>query len=331
MSTEEKRVDLFLQLLKEEEWSFGMIVITALDRLQHKLIGKGEHERKQAIRGYREVDRLVGKIADSVGSGVNLLVTSDHGFNDTPVAFYPNTWLYQRGLLQRKSPLPRRVTRGLHDMLDGHLLWLPQGLTKRYQGAQEVVRSIDAVDLEKSRAFVPGTDGVIVVRSREDEESIVAGLTELKDDSGEQICKVYPRDQIYKGEKLGSAPQLLIVPRGDVNIKTDPFSRSVISRSGDFPKGNHGPDGIFLARGPDIRKSAGLDLSLEDVAPTSLSLMGISPPESMDGRVVHEILVEPKTPDLLEKVQAAAGSEPYAFSAEDEKSVLDNLKRLGYG
>ena len=178
---------------------------------------------------------------------------------------------------------------------------------------------------------MPGTDGVIVVKSKEDEKSIVSGLSDLKDDSGEQVCKVYPRDQIYKGERLASAPQLLIVPRGDVNIKTDPFSWSVISRSGDFPKGNHGPDGIFLARGPDIRKSGGLDISLEDVAPTSLSLMGISPPESMDGRVLREILVEPASPDLLKKVQVVTDSEPYSFSEEDEKSVLENLKRLGYG
>ena len=107
LSTEEKRVDLFLQLLKEEDWSFGMIVFTALDRIQHKLIGKGEDEKKEVIRAYCEVDRLVGKIADSVGSGVNLLVTSDHGYSETPVAFYPNAWLHQKGLLQRKSPVPR--------------------------------------------------------------------------------------------------------------------------------------------------------------------------------------------------------------------------------
>ena len=170
-----------------------------------------------------------------------------------------------------------------HDLLDGHLLWLPQSMTKRFQGAATVIRTIDAVDLEASRAFVPGTDGVVVVKSKGDEESIISGLSELKDDSGKEICKVYTRDQVYRGDRVDAAPQLLIVPRDDINIKTDPFSRSVVSASGNFPKANHGSNGVFFATGPDIRRSGTLDVSLEDVAPTSLTLMGILPPDRWTG------------------------------------------------
>src|SRR5271169_3819226 len=288
LTTEEKRVNLFLDLLKDGEWSFGMVVLTGLDRLQHKLLGKGEKESKAVRRGYRGVDALVGKIIDSLGEGVNFLIVSDHGFNPRPLAFYPNSWLHSQGLLKRKSSVPNRLTRAAHDLLDGHLLWLPQSVTKRYQGATTVIHTIDAVDLERSRAFVPGTDGVIVVRSKADEESIISGLSGLKDDSGKEICKVYTRDQVYKGDRVDSAPELLIVPRDDINIKTDPFSRSVVSSSGDFPKANHGPNGIFLATGPDIKKSGSLDVSLEDVASTSLTLMGVRPPDAMDGRVLQE-------------------------------------------
>jgi predicted AlkP superfamily phosphohydrolase/phosphomutase len=330
LATEEKRVDVFLDLLSKDEWSFGMIVLTALDRLQHKALGKGEEKNKAVRRGYHEVDGLVGKIIDSLGEGVSFLIVSDHGFNERPIAFYPNAWLHGRGLLERKSSIRNRLTRIAHDALDGHLLWLPQGMTKRYQGATTVIHTIDAVDLERSRAFVPGTDGVIVVKSKEDEKSIISGLSELKDDSGKEICKVYTRDQVYSGDRLGAAPDLLIVPRDDINIKTDPFSRSVVSRSGDFPKANHGPNGIFLAAGPGIRKSGGLDLCLEDVAPTSLALMGMRPPDSMDGRTIQEIMVEPHPTRSLKKTDVIRNDRAYAFSEEDEKRVMDNLKRLGY-
>jgi predicted AlkP superfamily phosphohydrolase/phosphomutase len=330
LETEAKRVDVFLDLLKQGEWSFGMVVLTGLDRLQHKLLGKGEKESEAVRRGYRGVDALVGKIIDSLGSGVNSLIVSDHGFNPRPLAFYPNAWLHSQGMLQRKSSVRYRLTRVAHDLLDGRLLWLPLSMTKRFQGATTIIRTIDAVDLERSRAFVPGTDGVIVVKSKEDERSIISGLSELKDDSGKEICKVYTREQVYKGGRLDAAPELLIVPRDDINIKTDPFRRSIVSGSGNFPKANHGPNGIFFATGPDIKRSGTPDVSLEDVAPTSLTLMGLRPPDAMDGHAIQEIMLKPHPLQSLKPTSVMSQDRTYAFSEKEEKQVMDHLKRLGY-
>ena len=330
LATEEKRVSVFLDLLKDGQWSFGMVVLTGLDRLQHKLMGKGEKERDAVRRGYRGVDALVGKIIDSLGAGVNFLIVSDHGFNPRPLAFYPNAWLHSEGMLRRKSSVRYRLTRMAHDLLDGHVLWLPQSMTKRFQGATTAIRTIDAVDLERSRAFVPGTDGVIVVKSEDDERSIISGLSALKDEAGREICKVYTRDQVYKGSRLDAAPQLLIVPREDINIKTDPFSGSVVSSSGNFPKANHGPNGIFLAIGPDIKRSGTLDVTLEDVAPTSLTLMGVRPPDAMDGHAIKEIMREPHPPQSLRPSDVITDDRTYSFSEKEEKQVMDNLRRLGY-
>ncbi len=152
----------------------------------------------------------------------------------------------------------------------------------------------------------------------------------MKDDSGNEICKVYTRDQVYKGDRLDAAPELLIVPRDDINIKTDPFSRSVVSRSGDFPKANHGSNGIFLATGPGIKKSGSLEVTLEEVAPTALTLMGIRPPDSMDGHALEEIMVEPHPVLALKRADVSDDDRTYAFSEKEEKQVMDNLKRLGY-
>jgi len=203
-------------------------------------------------------------------------------------------------------------------------------MTKRFQGATVAVQTIDAVDLSKSRAFVPGTDGIIVVKSKEDEKSIISGLSELRDDSGMKICSVYSRDQVFKGSKLDSAPELLIIPRDDVNIRSDPFSHKVVSGFGNFPKGNHGPNGIFLATGPSIRKSENLEVCLEDVAPTSLALMGIKPPDSMDGHALQDIMVQPHSFESLKIAKVNDDDRAFSFSEKDEKLVMDNLRRLGY-
>ncbi len=329
VATEEKRVDLFIDLLKRDEWSFAMVVITALDRVQHKIVGKGEAADSALARCYGEIDRLAGNVIDSIGKDVNYLITSDHGFNERPLAFYPNSWLYSQGLLRRKSSLRYRLTRFAHDIFDGHLLWLPQSITKRFQGAATSINSIDAVDLGSSRAFVPGTDGVLITRSEQDRKRILSGLSELKDESGVRICQAYPREEVYSGDKLSSAPDVLIVPRDDVNICTDPFSPTVLSRSGGSSKGNHSSEGILIAAGPGIKKSGEFEASVEDVAPTCLVLLGIRPSSNMDGRPLQEMLVEPETKSLT-SAEVVGESRAYAFSEKEEKQVMENLRRLGY-
>ena len=330
LETERTRVEFFLDLLREQEWSFGMIVLTALDRLQHKVLGKSEDGDEAVRQGYKGVDSLVGKVLDSLGGGVNYLVASDHGFNPKPLAFYPNSWLHEKGLLKRKSSIRNKLYGKAHDIFDGHLLWLPQSLTKRFQGAATVVHTIDAVDLEASRAFVPGTDGVVVVKSKEDEDAILTGLSALKDDAGKEVCAVFKREQVYKGARVDAAPQLLIIPREDINIRTDPFSPTHVSRSGKFAKANHGQEGILLAVGPDIKKSEGQEAAIEDVAATALVLLGIEPPDWFDGEALDSMLARPKAKRSLQTAGALGEDREYAFSEKEEKLVMDNLKRLGY-
>jgi len=329
METERRRVKLFFELADEEKYMrFGMIVLTALDRLQHKLVGKGVAEDDAICRAYSEIDSLVGEILDKF-SGANILVVSDHGFNFTPIAFYPNSWLYGKGLLRRRSSFGYRLTKFLHDLFDGHFLWVPKSATKRFQGATTVVRSIDAIDIEKSRAFVPGTDGVVFVKSKQDVDLVAAGLSELRDEDGQKICNVYGRDKVFTGDKVSSAPELLIVPRDDVNIRSDPFSEKFVTSSGVFPKGNHGPNGIFFATGPDVSTSKEMQLSLEDVAPTSLVLLGIKPDSNMDGRVVEEILAK-SAGGALSSASVQLQDRAFKFSRSEEELVMDNLRRLGY-
>jgi predicted AlkP superfamily phosphohydrolase/phosphomutase len=329
IETADRRVEVFLDLLKKNDWTFGMIVITALDRLQHHLMGEGAEEDEVVRQGYREVDRLVGRVVDAIGEGVNYMVVSDHGFNTRPVAFYPNAWLYRNGFLRRKSSLRFKLTGKAHALVDGHLLWLPQRLTKRFQGGRTVVHTIDAVDLERSRAFVPGTDGVVVVKAPEDEQSILSGLSGIRDQAGSEVCRVYRRDQVFKGTRLDAAPELLIIPREDINILADPFSRDVVSTKGNFPKANHGPNGIFFAAGPAIRTTGSVSVTLEDVAPTALRLLDLRPPDTMDGAPLTDIMKEPLR-GLVPLSDVARPPRSFAFSEAEEKSVMERLENLGY-
>jgi len=104
--------------------------------------------------------------------------------------------------------------------------------------------------------------------------------------------------------------------------------------------GAHRPVGIFGARGPGIRR--GLDaaeLSILDIAPTVLYTLGLPVPEELQGRVPEEIFhagVLEKHP-VRRMAAGAAGPDglardntPMPAEMEDEETVLERLRELGY-
>ena len=50
----------------------------------------------------------------------------------------------------------------------------------------------------------------------------------------------------------------------------------------------------------------------------------------MDGHTIEEIMSEPHPFDTLKPTNVMGQDQNYAFSLEDEKLVMENLKRLGY-
>jgi hypothetical protein len=109
------------------------------------------------------------------------------------------------------------------------------------------------------------------------------------------------------------------------------------------PIGTHCPEGIFLARGPGLRRGAALDdLSIVDVAPMLLHCLGLSIPEDLDGqlpagafdpaelrrRPPHYAAGRPELPpDAGDPEQGDAGP---GYDADEEAIVLKRLQALGY-
>jgi hypothetical protein len=100
-------------------------------------------------------------------------------------------------------------------------------------------------------------------------------------------------------------------------------------------------DGIFLAGGPHViaNPTSLENLSIEDVAPTVLHLMGLAIPTDMDGRVLTEIMTTPLAHEQTIQYSPPIGLWPSAgeaifsdevTSAEDEEQIRDRLRALGY-
>ena len=116
-------------------------------------------------------------------------------------------------------------------------------------------------------------------------------LKKAGEDLGIKINTYLP-EEVYKGDYLNLAPDILFeIDDGECTIHYG-FGNPTYQKPP--PKeahtGIHKKDGIFICYGPEVNQGLELpNLSICDVAPTILHMLGQAVPEDMDGRVIKEI------------------------------------------
>jgi len=253
-------------LLSREKWSYAMVHIMGTDRINHFMWGKWAEDdpvyAPQFVDYYRKVDAAVGEIARAAGDDTELLLLSDHGFTKTIREVNIDAWLRERGYLN-----------------------LPVSEEAR----------ISDVD-ERSRVFSM-TPGRIYLNVSEREpkgcveageeyetlrDELIEGLMQLRDpETGEQVLEsVQRREDLWQGEALDRAPDLLAIPRDGYDLKSTPGSNDLFTTS---PiTGMHTFDDAFwLIRGRQFHDGTP---SVHDGAATALSLLGQEIPASIEGR-----------------------------------------------
>jgi hypothetical protein len=136
---------------------------------------------------------------------------------------------------------------------------------------------------------------------------------------------------------MAEAPDLTLRLRdyGLVSI----LNSDVLVRPRPTPMGMHRPEGIFMARGPHIRKGVALEqpLRLIDVAPLLLHALDAPVPVDLEGRLPGEVF----DPAWLAEHPVRVGApteipEPLPLGAqtaedvEGEQEVMARLRALGY-
>lgn len=193
----------------------------------------------------------------------------------------------------------------------------------------------------------------VVEPSRYDEvcERLIRDLEAWRHpDSGEPVVeKAFKRKDVYTGPCTEDAPDVVAkwaLHKGySYAFKLSAKSKALAWTERIDPtkpenlayytskSGSHRDDGIFVARGPSVRaRGTAEGLRIIDLAPTILTLLGLSVPVEMDGRVLAELF---ETPGDAGPARApAAGAEHAAaadgYSAEDEEKISERLKALGY-
>ncbi|MFL6246845.1 MAG: alkaline phosphatase family protein [Thermoanaerobaculia bacterium] len=119
----------------------------------------------------------------------------------------------------------------------------------------------------------------------------------------------------------------------DANLYWDPKAQI-----GDYAKwsmGNHGnaPAGILLFAGPGVQAGQTRRISVYDVTPTLLALIGLPPTRDMPGRVITEAFTPERRASLpRDRVDRQTHARPAGnpVAADVDPELLEKLRALGY-
>jgi len=370
-------------LKAKESWDLFMVVFESTDLVQHfywhyafpeefGIPPTNNKNLSEAIFNvYNKIDGGLSELLNLCQKDETVIVMSDHGFSPCRKIFFMDNWLHQQGYLayRGKNQKPYTLTRIFHLGFQKYFPNRFKGwITSLVPGLRDKLRSYlttATIDWQHTKAFSLGIDSTnifinlngrfpegIVEEGREYEDlrdEIAKSLGDLIDpETGERIIeKVYRREELYHGDRLNKAPDLLVTWRNfEYNTRRgyerekDGFLGSslefsdVSSYSSLQKSGTHHIKGIFIAQGPGIKNMAAFEgVKIIDLAPTILYLLGESIPQDMDGRVLAEIIEN----DFLSSHPVRFGSpdleretRPSGYSKQEERYIKDKLQGLGY-
>jgi hypothetical protein len=103
----------------------------------------------------------------------------------------------------------------------------------------------------------------------------------------------------------------------------------------DYYAHSRGPKGFFImSGGPTLPRSERLEISIYDIAPTVLALLGLPVPDDMDGRVLKE-MIDPAfwashPVRTVATYERQSEREEMSSSTEADEELVDQLRALGY-
>ena len=321
---------------------------------------------------YKVADACIGKFLAAIDDDTTVIVMSDHGGGAHPRWYFnTNYFLRNLGLLTSNASASKKGG------LKGAFKHFYRTRIRRFAYLEKVYRSLpasfkkiatnldsqtmmnlDAINWKQTKAYrfpmYPPVEGVMInvvgrqpegcVQPGEEYETLRTRILEevrkLRDpQTGEPIVlEAYRREELYSGERLETAPDLILVTqdcyKGGTSIDglISEVPLDVISKL----SGVHRMDGIILAQGPHIRSNVRIEgAGIIDVAPTILYTLGMPIPSDMDGKPLVQLFEDSYTQQSAasytdERKFEDVASDEYGYSEEEEESVRLKLEALGY-
>jgi predicted AlkP superfamily phosphohydrolase/phosphomutase len=354
----EVQAEAFPWAARESDADCAVAVWPHVDRAQHffwRFRGT-DHPLADAVdRVYAAMDSATAAVVDAFPAA-DVVVVSDHGAGDLKGDVNVGAWLAGQGRAAYATPKRSAASElawALPPAIRRFAKRLAPEMAQRAMGAF-LVKQLGPFDWANTQAFVGvHNDLWINVAGREPQgcvrpddaervrDEIVEGLLELRDADGSPLfAAAHLKDEIYSGPAIDLAPDVMLDPWSNgyrVAVKREPSTEVVIppaSLAGveEAWSSDHRPEGIFVGAGPRFSHGAIDALSLYDVAPTMLALLGQPVSDDLDGRVAEQALkgsfleAEPVRWGGASKQRDAGGE----YSMEEADAVAAHLKDLGY-
>jgi predicted AlkP superfamily phosphohydrolase/phosphomutase len=219
---------------------------------------------------------------------------------------------------------------------------------------RQVSFNVTAIDWAATKAYrfpmSPPAEGLVINVSGRQAQGIVAPGDEyerLRESLMNQVIRledpemgqpmverVYKREELYNGEFMYRAPDLVILFRdgymGGKGLQAPLLTPHPIGKL----SGHHSSEGIFLARGPEIKKNHRIDgAHILDLAPTILYALDVPIPRDMDGKVLQDIFRESflqDRPITFSEPLGTSREREKELTAEEEENIREKLRGLGY-
>lgn len=367
------QTEISLYLLKKYNWDFFMTVFKETDAAQHFFWSFMDPDHITYDPGlsikyghviyetYEKIDAAIGEILAEVGEDLTIIIASDHGAGPFHKYFSLNSLLRQMGLLEirkgknhvfkmRRLTISRCLTKCNLTFLDNIFPnWVRNVKIPVPTYAMRPIENL--IDWDKTAAYATPQGININLTGRESKgiiardeydrliEEISHQLYQVKDtDTNQKIVKrVVKKEELYKGPFTEHAVDITVLldERYAISRNLSPCLFTPVSKISTLT-GNHRLEGIFIAKGPHLRKSLKIETIPEiiDVAPTILYLMGLPILAQMDGKVIEKAIESEwlkGNPLLISEEDAFV--EPREISAltqEEEAETKEKLRALGY-
>ncbi|MEO1289642.1 MAG: alkaline phosphatase family protein, partial [Chloroflexota bacterium] len=282
-----KQYQLLHHALTTKEWDFAMHVNIGVDRVHHAFwrYHDSEHRLHEAdssfsntIRDYYKlVDEWLGRIITDLDENTSIIVASDHGVKRMDGAIAINEWLWRNGWLALKEE-PNGITQFSHELVDWEhtRAWSTGG----YYG-----RIFMNVKGREPQGIIPADEYEHV------RDELMRAICDIPDDKGLPLqTSVFKPEEIYQSVN-GIAPDLLVY-FGDLHwrcVGSIGYGQHFTLENDTGPDdANHAQDGMFILYNPrQDGHGESQPYQLMDIAPTVLSLMNITIPDEMQGRIIE--------------------------------------------
>lgn len=346
---EQQWFEIARMLMRESPCDLTAVLFDGTDKLQHLCwsfldpssananpSSWAAQVRQRCLDYFRQLDQQIAELCELAGPDATVVIASDHGFGPQNTTFFINTWLEQRGYLAWADTSAAAAS------------------DEEQMGVGRHGSHIDLIDWSHTRAYVssPSGNGIHILKaspehpngvSEDDYPAFCAQLAEellafVDPQTGAPVVtKVWTREQIFSGPYEQLAPDLTLELQSGGFVSMLASDAPVKHR--EQVMGNHRPEGVFLAWGPELRTGLrAAPLSILDIAPLLLYSLDVPIPSHMDGRLPEEIFApsalqarpaRTAAPTATASPTAEAEPEP-VLDDEAEAEVLRRLHALGY-